>query len=418
MLLGTLRVLILLSLFAVHQLLADDSTELEHKWSGLVDLRYTSTDSFESYPTGGVGKFRYSDGSGPSVAQAGVKYQLILDDWSFNWVGMAYLDDEKNKLGTTEAFVRYRGTPNESGYRQQVRIGFMYPQISMENIATAWASPYTLTYSTQNTWLGDEVRHVGLEWSLDRLGKNHNSDHDLNLTLSAFQYNDPTGSLLAWHGWTQSSRQTLWGEQMPFPIPPALLPGNMLETQAPVSDPFVELDSDFGYHIKFDWHWKRTLKVRIGHYDNQAADDIVKIGQYTWRTQFSHLGFEWRVASNTQVIGQYMQGDTRMRVANDFDVVGLDFTNSFVMVTQRINKHRWTARYEQFNNEDFDDIWGDNNDDQGDAFTISYQYRLDKGLYLAMEYNQINSLRPSRQYQSRPIVASESQWHTGLRYFF
>ncbi len=415
---GIKPTLSLISLVVSTNLAAADGSDWEHELSGVVDARLAITDSQESYVSGGTGRFRYSDGTSLSLAQASLKYTLSKDNWSFHGIAAGYLDDENNGLGITEAYARYRGIPDENGLRQQFRAGIIYPKISLENIATAWLSPYSITSSTQNTWIAEEVRHAGLEWSLDWLGKNRGSKHDFNLTTTAFKYNDPTGALLAWHGWTLSSRQTLWGEKLKFPITPALLPGNMLETQAWVSDPFVELDSDFGYHMKFDWRWDKRLRLRLGHYDNQAADDIVIDGQYTWRTQFSHLGLEWRLNNQTTIISQFMTGDTRMRVANDLDVVGLDFKNGFVMLSHTHSVHRFSVRYEQFNNEDFDGIWGDNNDDQGDAVTLSYHYHLGGGAYLMFEYNQIDSIRPAQRYQSLAINQSESQWHSALRYYF
>lgn len=415
---GIKPTLSLLSLLIAAPYISAAETEWQQEFSGVLDARLTSTDSLDGYVSGGTGRFRYSDGTTLSLAQASIKYSLTYGKWSIHSIGTGYLDDENDALGITEAFIRYRGTPNMDGFRQQFRAGIIYPKISLENIATAWLSPYTVTFSTQNTWIGEEVRHTGLEWSMDWLGQSRGSKQDINVTATAFQYNDPTGALLAWHGWTMSSRQTLWKEQLPFPITPALLPGNMLENQAWVSDPFSELDSDFGVHLKMDWRWDKKLRLRVGHYDNQAADDVIVNGQYTWRTQFSHLGLEWRLDRQTTIISQFMTGDTRMRVMNDLDVVGLDFTNGFILVSHVNTPHRFSVRYEQFNNEDFDNIPGDNNDDQGDAITLSYHYNLGGGTYLMFEFNQIDSQRPAQTYQSLSVNQKESQLNAGIRYYF
>ena len=416
---GISHLLILSSLCAATGPISAESTsEWEQDFRGVLDIRATQSDTLDSYPTGGHGRFRFSDGSSLNLSQASLKYTLTHENWSLHTVGTAYLDNENDGLGITEAFVRYRGVPDSDGLRHTMRLGVIYPQISMENIATAWLSPYTLSFATQNTWIGEEVRHIGFEWGIDLLGRSRGDNYDLNLTATAFKHNDTNGALLAWHGWTLSSRQSLWGESLRFPVVPAMSPGRMLEIQAPYSDPFVELDSNFGFHVKLDWRWDKKLRLRVGHYDNQAEQDIVINGQYTWQTQFSHLGLEWRLDKQTTILGQYMTGDTRMRVVDGLDVVGLDFTNSFILVSHKSSAHRYTVRYEQFNNEDFDGIQGDNNDDQGDALTLGYQYDLGGGVFMLFEYNQISSLRPGKVYQNLPINEKESQYQAGLRYFF
>ena len=415
---GISHLLILSSILATIESSRATASEWQQDFRGVVDIRAVQSTTHESYSNGGYGRFRFSDGWSLSLSQASLKYTLTNDSWSLHTVATSYLDDENAGLGITEAFVRYRSVPNLDGLRHNIRLGIIYPQISLENIATAWLSPYTLSFASQNTWIAEEVRHLGVEWGLDLLGRSNNSKSDINLTATAFKYNDTNGALLAWHGWPQSSRQSLWGESLRFPITPAMAPGQMLEVQARSSEPFVELDSNFGFHLKLDWRWDRKLRLRVGHYDNNAAQDIVIDGQYTWQTQFSHLGLEWRIDKQTTLVSQYMTGDTRMRVIDGFDVVGLDFRNSFILISHKSSAHRFTARYEQFNNEDFDGIEGDNNDDQGDAFTLGYQYDFGGGVFMLLEYNQINSLRPSKVYQRLATTDKETQYQASVRYFF
>ena len=100
------------------------------------------------------------------------------------------------------------------------------------------------------------------------------------------------------------------------------------------------------------------------------------------------------------------------------DIYFLDFRNSFILISHKSSAHRFTARYEQFNNEDFDGIEGDNNDDQGDAFTLGYQYDFGGGVFMLLEYNQINSLRPSKVYQRLATTDKETQYQASVRYFF
>ena len=66
------------------------------------------------------------------------------------------------RAGLVEAFVQYRPelTP---AVALRARAGLMFPPTSRENVDPLWQSPYTLTLSAVNTWLGEEVRLGGLD---------------------------------------------------------------------------------------------------------------------------------------------------------------------------------------------------------------------------------------------------------------
>ncbi len=44
-----------------------------------------------------------------------------------------------------------------------MKSGAFFPTISLENDDLGWASPYTLTPSAINSWIGDELRSIGSE---------------------------------------------------------------------------------------------------------------------------------------------------------------------------------------------------------------------------------------------------------------
>jgi len=392
---------------------------LEQELSGLIDFRYTSTDSFDSYIKGGYGKFRYSDGNKVSLAQLALHYKLDWENnFSFHLITNAYGDDENNNIGITESYLKYLSIPTDKGYRYQFRAGFMYPKISLENNATGWSSPYTLSYSTMNTWIGEEVKHIGLETSVTKLGKFSGDAFDLTLDLSLFTHNDPNGSMLSWHGWTQSSRQSFWNEKLDFPHFPALYPGQALENQARQSDPFLELDSNVGYHINGEWNLRRKVKLSLGYYDNRGGVDIVENGQYDWQTKFSHIGVKWQLSNDLLLIAQQMSGDTRMRVVGNLDVVAINFNNACVLLSKKWDAHRITARIEKFDVEDIDHITGDDNNEDGKSATLSYAYRMNKNFFVHLEYNWIDSNRFSRYYHHLETDTTESQFQLAGRYYF
>ncbi|WP_445776352.1 hypothetical protein [Shewanella sp.] len=393
--------------------------DIEHHFSGVVDSRVGYVDSDKSYLTGGLGKLSADAGTQVSLSQLGLSYQAQWGDaWSSRVVANAYVDGINNGVGLTEAMVRYRDIPTESGIRVDVEFGLMYPNISLENVATAWASPYSLTYSTINSWLGEEVRHIGLSATIESLGKYRQSAHDFSLTGEALMYNDTTGAMLAWHGWTQSSRQTLLQETIPITAIPAMQPGGMLAEQAANSDPFTELDDRIGGHVVAKWTWRNHGSVQAGYYDNNANTHIVKQGQYAWLTQFGHVGAKWLLPYGVNLVSQYMQGSTLMTNTDGVPVVDNDFHSGYIMLNKRWSQHRVSVRIEDFSVTDNDDTPEDNNNEDGQSMTLAYQYQLDRPWFIQLEYNVIDSTRPARRYLNLPIDLIEQQWQLSSRYFF
>lgn len=398
--------------------IAADAIAAEHKFSGIVDIRASYTDGIDTYVDGGLGKFRFDQGSQLSIAQAGVSYELDWDNpLSAQITANGYLDGVNDNLGITEAFINYRGLPFENGLRLQAKFGLMYPNISLENIATAWSSPYTLSYSAINSWLGEEFRHIGAEFSVERLGKISNSPHDFALSATLFQHNDTAGAMLAWHGWTNSSRQTLLQETLPLSNMPSLQNGTLTK-QAQASDPFIELDNRFGYHAKGQWRYKGKGELSIGYYDNNANTRVVEKGQYAWLTRFIHIDNKWHLPYNILLLAQYMHGDTLMQSPDGRDIVDNQYQAAYLLLSRRWQQHRLSVRLEKFDVTDNDATADDNNNERGYAVTASYQYRLTKGWYLQAEYNRIDSIRAARVEQGLPYDLIEQQWQLASRWYF
>lgn len=76
-----------------------NSQAVEQTISGLIDFRVSLTDSSDSYLKGGYGKFRYSDGTGASLAQLAINYRLDWENnFSFHLTTNAYGDNENNGI--------------------------------------------------------------------------------------------------------------------------------------------------------------------------------------------------------------------------------------------------------------------------------------------------------------------------------
>lgn len=392
----------------------------EVKFSGVVDVRahvVSSDASSASYLKGDYGKFRFDDGLGFSLGQLGLKSQLSFDNnWSATIVANAFSEEGHLEAGITEAYARYKGVPNASGWRWGAKVGLFYPEISLEHIATAWSNPYTLTSSALNNWVGEELRSLGGSLSIEKQGKFRRSDHDFSFSFSAFQNNDPAGAMLAWHGWTIGSRQTLTQERLVIPYFPALSAD--LSFQARHSDPFLELDDRWGIHLHGNWRHKKGAKLTAGFYDNHAREGIVKQGHYTWTTRFSHLGGKYKIAKNIELIGQYLGGNTYMTSPTGVNVVNNDFSTGYVLLRYLIGSSQIAARAELFDVDDKDSLPGDNNNENGKALTLSYRHQLSRQSFIYGEYNWVSSSRAARMYAWQPEPLIERQYQLGYRFYF
>ena len=58
----------------------------------------------------------------------------------------------------------------KSAWRSNLKIGAFYPPISLEHRASGWSNPYTISSSALNTWVGEELRTIGVGYELDHLG--------------------------------------------------------------------------------------------------------------------------------------------------------------------------------------------------------------------------------------------------------
>ncbi|MBT0587051.1 hypothetical protein [Alteromonas oceanisediminis] len=398
--------------------LALSANGTEQSIKGIIDVRLSSVvNSGKSYISGGYGKFNHPEGLNFSLEQLGVHYAIdFTSQWSANVVANASTENGLGQIGVSEAYAQYKWVPSVNGIRVTAKMGLYYPKISIENVSIAWSTPYTLTSSGINNWVGEELRNTGFNISVEKLGKFHQSEHNFALSIDIFQNNDTAGAMLAWHGWTVGNQQSLIHQKLP--IQQFSARDRELAFQAELSDPFIELDNRWGGHISGDWSYRRRLSVTLGVYDNNAERGIVKNGQYTWDTAFLHSAIKFRISEQWEILAQFMQGQTTMTSPKNLDLVDNKFSNHFLLARRWWDQHQVAIRLEKFKVEDLDEIVGDNNDEQGRALSISYRYKINRNVFLLAEYSVIHSDRWSRTYNELPSKLTEQQYQIGTRYYF
>jgi hypothetical protein len=385
-----------------------------------LDLSFIDADGHPSWTEGSAGKLRYdSDHDGLTLSRGFADYSLRLaDTLDAHVAAELYTDKIGSAVDFTEAYLDWRPlTLTASRYR--VKVGAFYPRISLENSGPGWSSPYTISSSALNTWIGEEFRIFGAELSVSRRPLLLGGAHTFSFQVAVFGQNDPAGTLLSWKGWSVHDRQTRFGDELPIPPVPQLQPGMPFSWQDPFLAPFREIDNRIGYYVNGEWAAGNRFLLRLTHYDNRADPESYEDGQFGWKTDFNHAGFQATLPGDVGVIGQWMKGATVWgRFFNGVRAVDADFYSEFLLLTKALDRHRVSVRYDRFNVRENDGFPLDNNSEYGHAWTVAYQYKASQYAQLALEWLQIDTYREAWEYFGLEESRTESQLQASLRLRF
>lgn len=394
--------------------------------AGLLGARAFEARGQASWLDGGFGRLAAgSEAAGESDGFASGQLHVTLD-WtpasSFGVLlhGLARAEPdvvEGDEAGIVEAYLHgsWRARRNDT---LRWQLGHFIVPTSRENVEIAWSSPYTITYSALNTWIGEEVRPTGLlaEYSL-AVG----SVDELRFGASAFGGNDAAGALLAWRGWAMGDRLSTYGETVPLPPITSLGDGGEFRAQNDRgSRPFgSDLDSRLGWAGYLAYVHPQRASVRWSHYDNRG-DRGFHDGEYSWRTEFDLFGVDLHSRSKWSFAGEYMQGSTGMGF-NCPRCVDLDYAAYYLLVSFRPGSFRMTLRYDYFDTEDRDAMGGMNadlNDEHGEAWTAALFWEHGRSLRLGVELLDLDSERPEAARSGFDADTDARSVTLELRYYF
>lgn len=406
------RVLAVLVLLAVHS----NAWSLEQQARWLLEAQATGFDAGRSWVDRGPGKLRGSGDDTEVAARVALDYALYLTDTVSAHLALDGYGGTESSAGITEGWLAWQPIPS-SPWAFSARAGSVIPPFSMENIDTGWTSPYMLTASVQNSWIGEELRTNAVEFTMQRRGSLARSAHTITLKAAAFYGNDTSGTLLSWRGWAANDRVTPLGDSLPLPERAALQAGGPFPG-ADRTDPFLEIDDAPGYYATAEWRYRNVVEVSLGHYDNRADPLVFGNGQAGWRTKFNVAGLRWRAAPDTQVIAQYMGGDTLVGLRGGARSADNEFKSWYVLAVRDWRRHRFAARYERFEVRDLDYTPLDDNRETGYAWALSWQLEWRDGLTLGTELLRIDYDRPELAQAGRDTSVSEDQVRFSVRYRF
>lgn len=366
----------------------------------LLDARYTISKGEPSWFDNWLSKGRYGgELDGDTINKFRLSEASVLTKFEINWdlKGFVHLknDPEQNEfLDVVEAWVRYKPAP-QSVVGYEVKAGFMFPHISRENIGVAWTSPYTISPSAINSWVGEEIRVLGVEAKAVYRGDNN----QIALTGAIFGFNDPAGTLLAYRGWGIGDAKVGIQGELPLAKLPSIGPDSTFVKQPFWVKPVREIDERAGYYVALDWTLYDFIQFGGLFYDNRGDPEVTEGGQYAWKTKFLNLYVELTLANDLKVIAQHMQGSSKMgfKAFGGGRQVDVDFSAGFLLVSKRLGRFRGSLRYDWFKVDDNTHVPVDNNNEDGDAFTIAFSTAVRKNDTIIFEYLNIDSDRPARE---------------------
>jgi hypothetical protein len=265
----------------------------------------------------------------------------------------------------------------------QLRAGQFFLPTSRENKDELWTSPYTISFSALNSWIGEEVRPLGIDVQYRHTTAR---GHAITTGATAFQGNDSMGALLAWRGWSIGNRLSTYSEVLPLP------PLQSLDRWFPLqrkdgTKPFgTDLDGRPGYSARVRYSIPQRANLLYTYVDNRGDRELHR-GEYAWATKFHLLGAEFGNSDRLAVAGEYLRGSTTMGRGIAF--VDADFFAAYLLVSGKSGRNRLTARYELFNTEEQDFSPAETNEENGRAWTLTWMFDVKPPLRVAAEFTQV-----------------------------
>ena len=403
-------IVVLLALLASYPLIAQGTFTP----TAIVSLRGVNASGPESWAAGGWGRM---NGGGDrndlfATVRAGVDWKPA--QWlTLHVSGLARHEPETyegRNAGILEAYADANFAAGREEFR--IRAGHFFLPTSRENREDLWSSPYTLSLSAINTWIGEEFKPTGVELQW----KHSNSIGILTTAATAFRNNDTSGTLLAWRGWSVGDRLSVYGETVALPALPSF--DQFFLRQRDGTEPFgQDLDGRLGYAGRVRWTLPERMTIQVAHIDN-GGDRLLYADQYSWDTRFDIIGADFGNLDRTSVATEYIRGKTGMGEKTSPAYVDADFNAFYLLVSQRLGKERFTARYDVFSVIEKDGSRGESSDDDGRSWTLTWMHDLRDHFRAALEFTQVTGTHPAAEGAGVPTAFDGRSVTAEIRYSF
>ncbi|HMC23125.1 MAG TPA: hypothetical protein VKL19_14835, partial [Thermoanaerobaculia bacterium] len=358
-------------------------------FTGFLTGRGIYVRSQPSWLDGGFGRFETGAKSATDGATTHQEEAQLGVDWTPNtWLhvhghGIA----RKKKSGLVEAYVDLQKDFGANNLR--LRAGQFFLPTSRENTDRLWSSPYTISFSALNTWIGEEMRPIGTELQWQRL----TSNAVVTVAGGAFRGNDTMGALLGWRGWSIGNRLSVYNEVLPLPPLFSLKDPNGFDDQrSDGTKPFgPDLDRRTGVSARIRVSLPERATLQLARVDNRG-DRFEYREEYAWQTRLNLLSGEIDGPHGTTFASEYGWGSTGMGFAQQA-FVDLSYYAAYALLSQTFGRNRLSARFEVFGTQDKDHSFAENNTESGHAWTLAWFYNLRPSIRLGAEFANVAAQR-------------------------
>ncbi|MCC7096664.1 MAG: hypothetical protein IT472_05755 [Thermomonas sp.] len=379
---------------------------------GYLDLRLAGPARQQDWTDGGLGKTRFGGDSQTAFGGAA----LIAWQVTPSVLASATLQlqsDQQRPLDVLEASVRWRPA-STTAWRWSVKLGAFFPPVSLENDDVGWTSPWMLTPSAINSWVGEELRSTGVELRLEHRGESAT----WSAVASAYGMNDPAGELLAARGWALGDTSSGLFARVREPDAYAA----RLGVASPMAfDPFLEIDHRIGWYAGIARDGVDGSRLALLRYDNRGDPDAWTWNAghrlYAWRTRFWSLGARW-LWGDVELLSQAMTGNTAFEPVEGL-YLDSKFSAGYLLLGWNPGG-AWqpAVRIDWFTVHQLPDTLSNPRSEHGNALTVALNWRPNPQWRITGEVLRVDSVRSQRLLEGLSPRQVDVQLQLSLRRYF
>jgi hypothetical protein len=390
---------------------AATAAPIEFHFDGYADFRMIVPSDHESWMAGELGKLRYgANNTSPDFRFAELVGQgVALITPEIMVMGVVRIEPEQvTFLDVLEGFIRYR--PVSTGaFRWSIKAGAFFAPIALENTDIGWTSPWTLTPSAINSWIGEELRTIGVEPMIEY----RTEARRISAYAALYGWNDPAGVLVADRGWAMHDRFTglIDKPREPDVIASAIGAPVPLRTWE-----FLEIDDKPGWYAGAAWDENSLGHLDVLFYNNETDPTRTRKNAVGWRTRFWNVGLRTEIG-NVTLLAQGMTGETFIW-PNAFYFSDTNFESAYLLAGWQIDQDwRVAGRFDWFQTAEYHPVPSPYLSEHGTSLTFAVNYLPNDWLRLTGEYVRVNSTRTQRILEGDAPKAIENQLQVSARFY-
>jgi len=380
-------------------------------WQGFIDARLIAPPDEQSWLKGGLGKLRYgSEDGGVDVRFAeaiGAASWRATPDLTFATT-LRIEPNQRSGVDALDAYARYH-PQSEGAWQWSIKAGAFFPPVSLENNDVGWASPYTLTPSAIDSWIGDELRTIGVETDVAR----HTAFGTFTLLGAIFTRNDPAGVLIAERGWTLDDRPTGLFETLHEPNASLALLNRDYPDRVPL---FLEIDGRPGWYGGGAWELPGFGHAQFLYYDNDADPAAHESDYPAWHTRFWSEGFRTNVGDATFLV-QNLAGSTTVQFQPAVRPWTTEFWSTYALASYDLDDWRFSVRGDLFGTGQDVAFWQPFGE-HGHAVTTAISWMPRDWLRLTAEFIALDAQRLERETEGLSKDEVDDQFQLNVRVSF